>query len=617
MKKMNLKTFFTALLLTVGLVTSAQTVSGIVTSDDGPLPGATVVVKGTSNGVSTDFDGNFSINAPADAILEVSFVGFSSQDVPVNGQDNLTITLAADNELDEVVVTGYGSVTKKDATGAIESIGSDTFDQISAASPAQVLRGKVAGVQITQSNGEPGAGLAIRVRGNTSVRSGNEPLIVVDGVPLAGGNISSGGGAVLGNSSARNPLNFINQNDIESISVLKDAVFTDIDMDGDLDLFVVSGGGEYSNEVEQCLDRDYLNDGHGNFNKSDSTLPVYYHNGSVVKSSDIDNDGDIDYFVGSRSLPNAFGKPPKSFLLENNNGKLTITQNDLFQDVGMVTDGVFLDYDSDGDDDLFLTAEWRKIQLFENDKGKFKNVTNQQFIKNPYGLWQAATPFDVDKDGDLDLVVGNVGLNTKFRASSDYPLKMYRYDFDGNEKEETIVSMAKNGVYYPVDSKEKLSSQLDLLIKKKYTTANEFAGESITDIFEKKILSQASEEIVEELQSGYYKNHDGKFTFIPFDTALQWGPITYIEKLEEASTSNLIMGGSKIDLPPYQGLWNSQESYFFTSIHEFSKLSNEGISTYHQKVGNLKPLIWNDQPYFIIIPHNNPIQIFKINHEAN
>lgn len=172
-------------------------------------------------------------------------------------------------------------------------------------------------------------------------------------------------------------------------------------------------------------------------------------------------------------------------------------------------------------------------------------------------------------------------------------------------------------VYYPVDSKEKLSSQLDLLIKKKYTTANEFAGESITDIFGKKILSQASEEIVEELQSGYYKNHDGKFTFIPFDIALQWGPITYIEKLEEASTSNLIMGGSKIDLPPYQGLWNSQESYFFTSIHEFSKLSNEGISTYHQKVGNLKPLIWNDQPYFIIIPHNNPIQIFKINHEAN
>ena len=113
MKKINLKTFFTALLITVGLVTSAQTVSGIVTSDDDPLTGATVVVKGTPNGVSIDFDGNFSINALADAILEVSFVGFSTLDVPVNGQDNLTITLSTDNELDEVIVTGYGSQKKK------------------------------------------------------------------------------------------------------------------------------------------------------------------------------------------------------------------------------------------------------------------------------------------------------------------------------------------------------------------------------------------------------------------------------------------------------------------------------------------------------------------------
>ena len=112
MKKINLKRVFIALVRTAGLVTSAQTVSCIVTSDDGPVLGANVVVKGTSNSVSTDFDENFSINAPADAILEVSFVGFSTLDVPVNGQDNLTITLATDNELDEVIVTGYGSKEK-------------------------------------------------------------------------------------------------------------------------------------------------------------------------------------------------------------------------------------------------------------------------------------------------------------------------------------------------------------------------------------------------------------------------------------------------------------------------------------------------------------------------
>jgi iron complex outermembrane receptor protein len=131
-------------------------------------------------------------------------------------------------ELKEVVVIGYGSVRKKDATGAVDQIGAKDFDNVSSPSPAQLLRGKVAGVQVTQSSGEPGAGVAIRVRGNTSIRSGNGPLVVIDGVPLDGGNVSAGGADLLGSSSARNPLNFVNQNDIESISVLKDASSTAI-----------------------------------------------------------------------------------------------------------------------------------------------------------------------------------------------------------------------------------------------------------------------------------------------------------------------------------------------------------------------------------------------------
>ena len=170
------------------------------------------------------------INAEDDAVLVVSYVGFATKEVALNGQDQVTILLESGNELDEVVVTGYGSITKRDATGAVDAIGTESFDLISAESPAQLLRGKVAGVQITSSSGEPGAGVSIRVRGNTSVRSGNEPLIVVDGIPLSGGNTQSGvsGFASFGSGSARNPLNFINQNDIESISVLKDASSTAI-----------------------------------------------------------------------------------------------------------------------------------------------------------------------------------------------------------------------------------------------------------------------------------------------------------------------------------------------------------------------------------------------------
>ena len=229
MKNKYVKTLF-LLLLFIGVVGTAQTVSGLVTSDDGPLPGATVIVKGTNNGTTTDFDGNFTINAVSGDVLVVSFVGFATQEVAIAEQDQLAVTLLPGNELDEIVVTGYGTITKRDATGAVDAIGSESFDLISADSPAQLLRGKVAGVQITSSSGEPGAGVSIRVRGNTSVRSGNEPLIVVDGVPLSGGNTQSGvsGFADLGEGSARNPLNFINQNDIESISVLKDASSTAI-----------------------------------------------------------------------------------------------------------------------------------------------------------------------------------------------------------------------------------------------------------------------------------------------------------------------------------------------------------------------------------------------------
>jgi iron complex outermembrane receptor protein len=161
--------------------------------------------------------------------LIFSYIGLKSQEVNVAGKTSVNVILKEDSaELKEVVVIGYGTVKKKDATGAVDQISSKNFDNVASPSPAQLLRGKVAGVQVTQSSGEPGAGVAIRVRGNSSIRSGNGPLIVIDGVPLDGGNVSAGGDNLLGASSAKNPLNFVNQNDIESISVLKDASSTAI-----------------------------------------------------------------------------------------------------------------------------------------------------------------------------------------------------------------------------------------------------------------------------------------------------------------------------------------------------------------------------------------------------
>ena len=211
-------------------LTYSQDVSGTVSDSNGPLPGASILVKGTKNAAQTDFDGKFTLkNVGANAVLVFSYIGLKTQEVSAAGKSSVSVILQDDSaELKEVIVIGYGSVKKKDATGAVDQIGAKDFDNVASPSPAQLLRGKVAGVQVTQSSGEPGAGVAIRVRGNSSIRSGNGPLIVVDGVPLDGGNVSAGGADLLGSSSSRNPLNFINQNDIESMSVLKDASSTAI-----------------------------------------------------------------------------------------------------------------------------------------------------------------------------------------------------------------------------------------------------------------------------------------------------------------------------------------------------------------------------------------------------
>jgi iron complex outermembrane receptor protein len=208
----------------------SQSVSGKVTDASGPIPGVSVTEKGTTNSQQTDFDGNFRINnVQANAVLVFSFIGLKTQEIAVGGKSTINVKLSGDQEqLSEVLVIGYGTVKKKDNTGAIETLSSKKFDNIGAANPGELLRGKIAGVQVTSSNGEPGAAISIRIRGNSSLRSGNNPLFVIDGVPLDGGDTSAGGADIVGTSSPKNPLNFLNQNDIESMSILKDAASTAI-----------------------------------------------------------------------------------------------------------------------------------------------------------------------------------------------------------------------------------------------------------------------------------------------------------------------------------------------------------------------------------------------------
>ncbi|WP_420603192.1 SusC/RagA family TonB-linked outer membrane protein [Flagellimonas sp.] len=212
--KKNLKSVLTTMLLAFCCLAFGQeiTVTGTVTDDlNGPLPGANVVVKGTTNGVQTDFDGNFTITADSNATLVISYLGYTTKEVPVNGQTQLTISLAENtSNLDEVVLVGYGSVKKSDLTGSVASVDADDLNAIPVSSIDQALQGRASGVSVIQNSGIPGAPTTIRIRGTNSIQGGNKPLVIVDGFPVVGG------------------LDGINPADIESIEILKDASSTAI-----------------------------------------------------------------------------------------------------------------------------------------------------------------------------------------------------------------------------------------------------------------------------------------------------------------------------------------------------------------------------------------------------
>ena len=389
-----------------------------------------------------------------------------------------------------------------------------------------------------------------------------------------------------------------------------DAIFTDVDRDGDLDLFVVSGGGEYHGKSKYNKDRVYINNGNGSFTLSQEVLPDYYHNGSVIVASDFDGDGDQDYFVGSRSITKSFGKMPESFFLMNDSGKLSIVDDHPLSKVGMVTDAILYDFDNDNDEDLLIVSEWSNMKIFQNDNGNFINQTDKLFSDKPRGLWQSLELFDIDKDGIKEIVVGNVGLNTKFSASKSYPLKMYVHDFDSNGQTESIVAIAKNGDYYTIDSKDKMQGQMPELIRKKFNSYADFAGKTIEEIFESSLLSNSDQYTVDELQSGYFKMIGGSYVFSPLNTEFQWGPISRMKSLTINNSEHLIITGHKSDLPPYQGLWSSQKHFLLTSINEYKVLHELGIDLIHKDVTALETIKMDGENKLIVGVANQNIRFY-------
>ncbi|MEO6218788.1 MAG: VCBS repeat-containing protein, partial [Ginsengibacter sp.] len=214
-------------------------------------------------------------------------------------------------------------------------------------------------------------------------------------------------------------------------------VLFDYNRDGSPDLMIGSGGNEPRMPKTNFMVRLYLNDGTGNFSPDPAAIPPVIGNFSTIKAEDFNGDGDVDIFLGARTVPGNYGLPPHSYLLVNENGTWRDTAPPSLANVGMVTDALWADVDADGDKDLVVVGDWMAIHVFKNDNGLFQN---ESAIPNSNGWWTRIDAADLDGDGDLDFVLGNWGLNTKFKASTQRPLTMYVNDFDNNGKSECIIN---------------------------------------------------------------------------------------------------------------------------------------------------------------------------------
>lgn len=279
-----------------------------------------------------------------------------------------------------------------------------------------------------------------------------------------------------------------------------DAIWADVNNDKFLDLIIASGGNEFYGKDEHLLPRVYLNDGKANFKKSPGATSNIFVTTSCVKANDFNGDGFVDLFVGGRAVPWNYGEIPNSYLLQNDGTGKFLDVTDKYSTglskIGMITNATWFDIDKDGDKDLIVSCEWGGIYAFINDRGKFikKELTNKN------GWWNFVMPVDIDNDGDIDLVTGNLGLNNRLKASEKEPVRLYFNDFDDNGKNEQVLTYYLKGKEIPFSSKDELQKQMPFL-KKKYFYADDFAKADFDEIFPTEKLKSAA-----VLSADYFAN---------------------------------------------------------------------------------------------------------------
>jgi hypothetical protein len=326
----------------------------------------------------------------------------------------------------------------------------------------------------------------------------------------------------------------------------------DAEGDGDMDIYIVSGGNEFEPNSEMLQDRLYLNNGNLNFTKEIEALPEMNISGSRIHSFDYDKDGDLDLFVGGRLTPGSYPTPTKSFILENQSSKTSPKFIDVTNEIapdlsklGMVTDATWTDYDQDGWTDLIVVGEWMPITILKNNKGNFTNKTKNFGLEDTTGWWFAINKGDFDADGDTDYIIGNLGLNFKYKASEKESFDIYYNDFDNNGTNDIVLSYFNGGEKYPLRGRECSSQQIPA-IKKKFENYASFSTATLEDVYTNEYLENSLHYQVNSFSSVYLENNNGNFIIhdLPYMAQLSSINKILVDDFDEDSKLDVLIAGN-------------------------------------------------------------------------
>jgi hypothetical protein len=329
----------------------------------------------------------------------------------------------------------------------------------------------------------------------------------------------------------------------------------DADGDKDLDLFVVSGSSEYDANSPYYIPRLYLNDGKGNFKKDSTAVPqTMTTSAKCIAGSDIDDDGDIDIFIGGRVLVGSYPQIPRSYLLRNDKGKFNEITPVALRNPGLLNAAVFADIDNDKMPELILAGEWMPVRIYKNVAKNISEITENSGTQNLNGYWRSLVANDIDNDGDIDLVAGNLGKNNPFRINEQQPAKLIALDFDNNGVPEPIFC------YFIKDKDQAYKESIGISrdqwamqhpgIKKKFLLNQPYADASMEQIITADEMARATKLICNENRSGYFENNSsGKFVFHPFELKAQFAPVNTIlvGDVDKDGKKDILLAGNEYE----------------------------------------------------------------------